>query len=72
MLRVVWLLTVFPVSQTLETIFVSYPITWVVTNIAAFIVIQLSLRKILREKREVAEVDEAEAFEKTAMEDTTI
>ena len=51
LLRVVWLLTVFPVSQTLETIFVSYPITWIVTNIAAFIVIQLSLGKILRKKR---------------------
>ena len=52
LLRVVWLWTVFPKSQTLETIFVSYPITWIVTNIAAFIVIQVSLRKILRAKRE--------------------
>ena len=77
LLRVVWLLTVFPVSQTLETMFVSYPMTWIVTNIAAFIVIQLSLWKILREKRELAQVVEvievqAEAFEKTATEDTTI
>ena len=52
LLRVVWLWTVFPKSQTLETIFVSYPITWIVTNIAAFLVIQVSLRKILRAKRE--------------------
>ncbi|MBO5736482.1 MAG: MATE family efflux transporter [Clostridia bacterium] len=77
LLRVVWLWTVFPLSQTLETIFVSYPITWIVTNIVAFSVIQLSLRKILREKRDaeqVVEVDEvqAKAFEKTATDDTTI
>lgn len=52
LLRVVWLWTVFPKSQTLETIFVSYPITWIVTNIAAFIVIQVALRKILRAKRD--------------------
>ena len=51
LLRMVWLWTVFPQSQTLETVFVSYPITWIVTNIVAFTVIQLSLRKILRQKR---------------------
>lgn len=60
LLRVVWLWTVFPVSQTLETIFVSYPITWIVTNIVAFLVIQFALRKILREHRENAEQDKAE------------
>ena len=51
LLRVVWLLTIFPQSQTLETIFVSYPITWIVTNIVAFSVINVLLRKLLREKR---------------------
>ena len=60
LLRVVWLWTVFPKSQTLETIFVSYPITWIVTNIAAFIVIQVSLRKILRAKREKEQAETAE------------
>jgi Na+-driven multidrug efflux pump len=55
LLRVVWLWTVFPVSQTLETIFVSYPITWIVTNIVAFLVIQLALRKILRAHNEGVE-----------------
>ena len=60
LLRVVWLWTVFPVSQTLETIFVSYPLTWIVTNIVAFLVIHFALRKILREHRENAEQDKVE------------
>lgn len=76
LLRMVWLWTVFPYAQTLEIIFVSYPITWIVTNIVAFTVIQLSLRKILREKRakEQAEWDKAlaEEFEEPNAEETTI
>ena len=59
LLRMVWLWTVFPQSQTLETIFVSYPITWIVTNIAAFIVIRLTLRKLLRERARALELEKA-------------
>ena len=61
LLRVVWLWTVFPQSQTLETIFVSYPITWIVTNIAAFIVIRLTLRKLLRERARALELEKTRA-----------
>ena len=61
LLRMVWLWTVFPQSQTLETIFVSYPITWIVTNIAAFIVIRLTLRKLLRERAKALELEKARA-----------
>ncbi|MBE7080034.1 MAG: MATE family efflux transporter [Clostridiales bacterium] len=56
-LRVVWIWTVFPASQTLETIFLSYPITWIATTLTAFIVIQVLLRKILK-KTEESEVME--------------
>lgn len=48
LLRVVWLWTVFPASQTLETIFISYPITWIATTLTAFTVIQILLSKLLR------------------------
>ena len=48
LLRVVWLLTVFPAYPTLEIIFVSYPITWLVTTAAAFAIIQILLKGILR------------------------
>lgn len=55
LLRVIWLWTVFPASQTLETIFMSYPITWIATTLTAFIVIQVLLRGILK-TTEVSEV----------------
>jgi len=48
LLRVVWIWTVFPLSQTLETIFISYPITWIVTTLTAFIIIQVLLKRIMR------------------------
>ena len=50
LLRVIWLLTVFPAKQTLEIIFVCYPITWVLTTLVAFIVIQLLLKKLRKEQ----------------------
>ena len=53
LLRVVWLWTVFPLKQTLEVIFISYPVTWVVTTLVSFTVIQILLKKMV--KREAAE-----------------
>lgn len=47
LLRVVWLLTVFPLSQTLQTIFICYPITWLLTTATSFVVIMLVLKKEL-------------------------
>ena len=48
LLRVVWLMTVFPAYPTLEIIFVSYPITWIVTTATAFAIIQILLKGILK------------------------
>ena len=53
LLRVVWLWTVFPLKQTLETIFISYPITWIVTALTGFIVIQILLRKKAKQEEKV-------------------
>ncbi len=57
LLRMVWLWTVFPRMQTLEIIFVSYPITWVVTTVTAFIVIQVLLKRMLKAKAEESTED---------------
>lgn len=46
-LRVVWLLTVFPQWPTLEVIFVSYPASWIVTEIVMFVMIQVLLKRII-------------------------
>ena len=49
LLRVVWLLTVFPVKQTLQMVFICYPITWILTTLVAFIVIQILLKAMRKE-----------------------
>ena len=48
--RMIWIGTLFPISQTLSTVFISYPITWVVTLLVGFVFIQVFLKKILKEQ----------------------
>ena len=48
LMRVVWLSTVFPVKPTLEIIFISYPISWLLTTATAFTVIRILLKKMIR------------------------
>ena len=48
LLRMIWLWTVFPQFPTLEIIFVSYPITWIITTLVAFLIIQILLARILK------------------------
>ena len=48
LLRVVWLWTVFPLYPTLEIIYMSYSITWILTALALFISIFLLLSKIIK------------------------
>ncbi len=50
LLRLVWLWTVFPAKPTLEIIFISYPITWIITVTCAFIMIQILLKKLLQKE----------------------
>ncbi len=58
-LRILWISFVFPQSRTLETIFVSYPITWTITTATAFITGIFVLKKY--EKQEKNE-EACEAF----------
>ena len=51
LLRVVWLWTVVPAKPTLEIIFLSYPITWMITVTCAFIMIQILLKKLLAKNK---------------------
>ena len=48
LLRVVWLLTVFPVYPTLEIVYICYPITWALTAIAQFGCAFLVLKKMIK------------------------
>lgn len=52
LLRVVWLLTVFPLKQTLEVIYICYTITWILTSIVLFIWDFLLISKLIKEKKQ--------------------
>lgn len=48
--RVVWLLTVFPAFPTLEMIYISYPISWILVISIDFIIIQTLMKKLIKAK----------------------
>ncbi len=50
LLRILWLITVFPTNQTLQTVFMCYPLSWILTTLTAFIVIQVLLKRIIKER----------------------
>lgn len=47
-LRVVWLLTVFPLYPTLDMVYICYPVTWILSSIAMFICAFLVISKKIR------------------------
>ena len=63
LLRVVWMLTLFPAFPTLTTIFLSYPVTWFVTTIAAYTIINILLRGILKKHASINPQTEKESRE---------
>ena len=50
-LRVVWVMTVFRAVGTLESIYVSYPISWALTGASLFLCILTILRKYTKQKQ---------------------
>lgn len=44
-LRIVWLYTIFPLSPTLENLYISYPVSWLVTAIAQIVCFIFVLKK---------------------------
>ena len=57
-LRIFWVMVIFPLDRTLETILWSYPISWTLTGFTSFIVIQVLLKKILRKRNEFSKTEE--------------
>ena len=53
-LRIVWIVTIFAAHHTLFMLYISYPISWLVTTIAHSIVYAIRLRKLKGEDRETA------------------
>lgn len=50
LLRLVWVYTIFPMNPTPETLFTSYPVTWIVTSIFQIAVYLHVRRKIISKK----------------------
>ena len=48
--RVAWIYLVFPLSRTLETIYISYPISWALTGIAQIVCGVLCLRALIKKQ----------------------
>ncbi len=51
LLRVIWLWTVFPLIPTLETIYLSYMITWIITSASLFTCAFIALGHRIREQK---------------------
>lgn len=59
-LRVIWLTAVFPIWPTLEVVFVSYPASWVVTEIVMYVMIQVLLRRMIKKQEAEASKEKTE------------
>ena len=49
LLRIVWISVVFPIFNTLDSVYISYPISWVITLIAHSICYFIKLNKLKKE-----------------------
>ena len=58
--RILWIYTVFQYFMNLESIHISYPISWAITGIAFVVILFRLLRKKLREEPPVSPTAEAE------------
>ncbi len=50
LLRLVWVWLIFPLYDTLDSVYVSYPISWILTFAVSFVFIQIALRKLCKRK----------------------
>ncbi len=48
--RILWLATAFQMNPILEMVYVSYPITWVISITVEFILVHILLNKLIKEK----------------------
>lgn len=57
--RVIWIFTVFAAKPTIEIIYLSYPISWVLVALSHFIMIRKTLKKLRASASETAEEGKA-------------
>lgn len=60
-LRILWIYTVFPLNPTLECLFISYPVSWILTfltHLVAFLIVRPRVfRRLTREAETLAATD---------------
>ncbi len=66
--RVIWIFTVFTAYPTLESIFVSYPISWIITGIIALIAVGVETYKFQRRCEAEKRLSEIEITIRTIVE----
>ena len=49
--RILWLATAFQMYPVLEMVYVSYPITWIISIVTELIIVHIALKKILKQKK---------------------
>ena len=47
-LRIVWIYTIFAMDRTLTTLYISYPVSWIITAAVHFICYLAVKRKLMR------------------------
>lgn len=48
LLRIIWIYTVFAANRTLTVLFISYPVSWIITDLAHLICLIITKRKLTR------------------------
>ncbi len=51
-IRLLWIFIMFPYFKTLESVYISYPISWFVTGLVQLIALLVTIRKILKKQRD--------------------
>lgn len=46
--RVIWIYTIFAVSRTLQTLYISYPVSWTITFLAHMVCYGIVRRRVER------------------------
>ena len=50
--RIIWIMTAFKISSTLQTIYISYPISWTLTGAIFFIYSMVIIKKMIKKRNE--------------------
>ena len=50
MLRIIWIYTIFAADPTLNVLYLSYPVSWIVTTLVHVLCAALLIRQLYRKK----------------------